>query len=183
MINGKLKILFLGATNTGKTTILDKFHNRERENNPTIGIEVTSAMINAPIRFYDMGGSRHWWFWIPENLKHTDLIFLFFDVSNKSTLLEANEIMKKIIKRKNQYRIILVGNKTDLERQIDIFEVYPFIQKWSLEGALLSYIEINKNNIGPIRQVIRKIAKGLLKLKKMKEYKSESTWSSYIFGV
>ena len=181
MIHKKLKILVLGGANTGKTTILNVFHNRNCIPSPTIGIEVTSVLVRVPIRFYDMGGSRYWWGWISENLKHTDLIFLFYDVSRPETLKEADEIMQILVSKRNDYRVILVGNKTDLERNIDIFIIYPFIQKWRIEGIVLSHIEINRRDISAFRQVMKRVTNGLINLKRLDEYRSreESSWSIF----
>ena len=138
MLNGNIKVLLLGSAGSGKTSILKKYYGKYYSPYPTVGREVSSNLVYRngvetnvyPVRFYDMGGARYWWSWIPENLKNTDIVFLFYDVTNHKTLEEAEEILEILKKTRSQFRIILVGNKTDKERSrvVTIFQVNKWLE-------------------------------------------------------
>ena len=98
-----LKILLVGASNTGKSTIISKYQNKNIPYGKTVGIEVFSSTIvnknktsDPPtlIRFYDMGGQSFYWRWIPDYAENADFVFLFYDVTNASSLDDALKILE-----------------------------------------------------------------------------------------
>ena len=192
MINGRVKIVLLGSANTGKTAILCAYYGNVYNFNPTIGVEVSSSMLvnkqeKSFVRFYDMGGARHWWPWIPTNIQNADFIFLFYDVTNKNSLIEAGEILDIITEKKGSFRIILVGNKTDLEerRVISIFEANVFINKWQANGVTLLHIETNVYNITAFKKIIKNISmkiKRILRETTFEDNKKTAPWSQWTFG-
>ena len=134
MIFGKLKILLLGSAQCGKTSIVDVYNQKQTYESPTVGISVTSGCVldnsgqrrkPTPVRFYDMGGARHWWCWIPEYIKDTDIVFLFYDITRPETVEEAEEILEILKPYQNSFQVIVVGNKTDLQdsRKVEIFDI------------------------------------------------------------
>tara|TARA_B100001248_G_C27396956_1_gene466228 strand:+ start:1613 stop:2227 length:615 start_codon:yes stop_codon:yes gene_type:complete len=202
MINNNIKILLLGGAGTGKTSILRAYYNKAYSPYPTVGVEVSSKLIyrdgvyrqRQPVRFYDMGGARHWWYWIPEYLLDCDVVFVFYDVTRTKTLSDADDILKILLKYKNDFRIIMVGNKTDKveERELSIFHVNNMIQKWRLKDVLLTHIETNVDNIISFRKILEKIVLGVRKINTPKEFiqtefnlsiiKKDVSWSDYIFN-
>ena len=193
MINGRVKIVLLGSANTGKTAILCAYYGNVYNFNPTIGVEVSSSMLvnkqeKSFVRFYDMGGARHWWPWIPTNIQNADFIFLFYDVTNKNSLIEAGEILDIITEKKGSFRIILVGNKTDLEEQrvIKIFEINVFIQKWQSKGIMLSHIETNVYNTIAFKTIIKNISMKMRRIMSLTSFnenkKPPANWRSWTFG-
>lgn len=202
MLNENVKILLLGSSDSGKTSILNVYYNKSYSPYPTVGIEVSSKLIyrngtrveRQPIRFFDMGGARFWWRWIPENLIYTDIVFVFYDVTSKKTFSEMNEIIDILHRDSHRFRIILVGNKTDKEqdRKINIFQVNKCIQKWRTKGVLLTHIETNIYNIVSFRKMLEKIILGVKSINTPKEfvetkfnisgYKKELSWGDYIFN-
>jgi small GTP-binding protein len=184
----------LGSAGTGKTSILNSYHGIVRVDNPTIGIDVSSKLIyrngvfneRQSVRFFDMAGARHWWQWIHDYLKDTDIVFVFYDITDPNTLSEANEIIEIIATHKNQFRIILVGNKTDKEneRQVSIFQVNRFIQQWRFKSLLITHIETNKTNITSFKKILERVVLGLRKMHKQISTESHkiSNWSDYIFN-
>ena len=202
MINGNIKILILGGPGTGKTSVLQKYYNLNRAVYPTIGVEVSSKLIIrnnkvkkfAPVRFYDMGGADYWWFWIPEYCKRADIVFLFYDITRQSSLQEANDILNILATKRNSFRIILVGNKTDKEneRKINIFELNKFVQHWRCKDILLTHIETSKYNVTSFSKLLEKILIGIKNIKTPNRYSNNhlnlctgrktSSWSDYIFN-
>ena len=181
-----MKILLLGSKSTGKSSVLHSFYQRNFTPHPTIGIEVSSCLMKTPVRFYDMGGARYWWSWIHQYIKNTDLVFLFYDITEPKTLKEADEIMEILKVKKNEFRIILVGNKTDLEeqRKIDIFHIHDFVQKWRIEGILLSHIETSQYNTTAFKQVLKRVFKGMNRMRYFDQIdmKKSQGWGEYIFN-
>ena len=193
MINGRVKIVLLGGANTGKSAILCTYYGNPYHFNPTIGVEVSSSMLvnkreKSMVRFYDMGGAKHWWYWIPTNIQHADFIFLFYDVTNQQSLTEAGEILDIIVEKKGSFRIILVGNKTDLEEQrvISIFDANAFIQKWQAKGVMLSHIETNVHNITAFKKIIKNISSKMKRIVSQTSFndnrKPAANWSQWTFG-
>ena len=172
MIFGKLKILLLGSAQCGKTSILDVYNQRMTYESPTVGISVTSGAVldysgqrrkPTPVRFYDMGGARHWWCWIPEYIKDTDIVFLFYDITRPETLDEADEILEIIKPHQASFRTILVGNKTDLQdcRKIEIFDINKWIGRKRRDGWMLRHIECNRRNITSFKKILDRAINGL----------------------
>ena len=170
----KCKILFLGSSGSGKSTIIGRYTKRNTLEGSTIGITVSSATVRnlsnnthpSPVRFYDMGGKRYWWNWIPEYIEGTDVIFLFYDVTRPETLVEAGEIMDIIKDKRDLFRIILVGNKTDLEaqRKVHIWDIHKFIGRYNGEGWSLRHIECNKKNLTSFKTILDRIVHGMTKI-------------------
>ncbi len=172
MIFGKLKILLLGSAQSGKTSILDVYNQKMTYESPTVGISVTSGAVldnsgqrrkPTPVRFYDMGGARYWWSWIPEYIKDTDIVFLFYDITRPETVEEASEILTILKPYQNNFQIILVGNKTDLQdqRNVQIWDINKWIARKRRAGWMLRHIECNRRNITSFRKILDRAINGL----------------------
>ena len=196
----RLNILLLGSSGSGKSTIICKYQSRNFTPGKTIGVEVFSTTtVNknntssppACIRIYDMGGASYWWDWIPEYSKDAHFIFLFYDVTNAKTLDDAKEILKRLKPNKNNYRIILVGNKTDLvqQRVLKILDVNKWIGQRRLEGWQLRHIECSVKNITAFKTLLDKAIYGIKKIEiplelrqtdfNINNLKKLSSWSDY----
>jgi GTPase SAR1 family protein len=179
MKNGNVKILFLGATGTGKSSIIYRYHGKSYKEGPTVGVEVSSNMItnenlNPPtrIRLWDMGGARHWWMWIEHYIVDVDILFIFYDVTDKKTLEIAGELLDGLCKRRMEFRTILVGNKTDLESQrvVSMFDVNQFIGLQRSKGWQLRHIECSLQNITAFRKILDRVINGMKKINVPREF-------------
>jgi len=174
MWSNKYKILFLGSSGSGKSTIISGYSKSKSLESPTVGITVSSATVidtshrvqPSPVRFYDMGGSRYWWSWIHEYLTGVCVVFLFYDVTRPETLDEANELLEIIKSKRNNFRTILVGNKTDLEseRKVNIWDINKFIGRHNSTGWSLRHIECNSKNLTSFKKMMDRIVYGLAKI-------------------
>lgn len=174
MWDHKYKILFLGSSGSGKSTIISGYSKSKGLESPTVGITVSSATvidttrrtIPSPVRFYDMGGSRYWWPWIPDYLTNACVVFIFYDVTRPETLVEADEILEIIKEKRNNFRTILVGNKTDLEseRKVNIWDINKFIGRHNSTGWSLRHIECNSKNLISFKKMMDRIVYGLTKI-------------------
>ena len=196
-----LKILLLGASNTGKSTIICKYQNRNIIEGKTVGIDVFSSTIvnknktfEPPtiIRFYDMGGQQFYWRWIPDYAKKADFVFLFYDVTNVKSLDEALKILEYLKPLRTKFRTILVGNKTDLveKRTIKILDVNKWLGARISEGWQLRHIECSSSNITSFKTMLDR---AIFKMKKIEipldfrqtdfnlnKTKKNATWGEYL---
>ncbi len=195
MKGGRIKIVLLGGAATGKTCILHRYYDKPYSPYPTVGIEISSKLCRdgrSHLRFYDMGGSKCWWPWIPQYLTDADIVFLFYDVTRRSTLTEAGDILK--LMPKDKFRVILIGNKTDSEdkRTVSIFDVNKFIQIQMLNGWSLMHIETNVYNVTAFERILSRITVSIKKMTMPRELTTTSfetrnsshslDWSRNIFN-
>ena len=197
----RLNLLFVGGSGTGKSTIISKYQYKNLTPGKTVGIDVFSSTIvnqnkklEPPtiLRFFDMGGESFWWRWIPDYAEKADFVFLFYDVTNVSSLEDATKILKILKPFKSKFRTILVGNKTDLviERKIKILDVNKWLGERISEGWQLRHIECSKSNITSLKTMLDM---AIYKMKKIEipldfrqtdfnlnKTKKNATWTEYL---
>ena len=159
-------MLFLGSAGTGKTSIIYRYRNKAYNEGPTVGVQMSSHCVTnengkppTMVRLWDMGGARYWWTWIGHYINGVDILFIFYDVTDKKTLEEAGEIMDGINHMKEKFRTILVGNKSDLEskRVISVFDINKFIGLQRSKGWQLRHIECSLYNITAFRKIMDRV--------------------------
>ena len=122
----EIKIFTLGNFAVGKTCFINQFvHNTFRNNYiTTIGFDHTAKKIilpsgkNAKLIFYDTAGQERYKSLAFNLLKNADGILLMYDITNIETfraITEWIEIIREI--KPNDFPIILIGNKCDLESE------------------------------------------------------------------
>jgi len=203
MKNGNVKMLFLGSANTGKSSIIYRYRGKAYNDGPTVGIEMTSHAVPNDkgypptwVRLWDMAGARYWWTWIEHYIEDVDLLFIFYDVTNKKTLEEAGELLDGLVHRKHMFRTILVGNKTDLEEQrvISVFDINKFIGLQRSKGWQLRHIECSLQNITAFKKILDRVINGMKEINIPREFvttgfnldksQKESSWSlDFLWGT
>ena len=75
-------------------------------------------------------------------------------------------ILDIIKAKRNSFRTILVGNKTDLEseRKVNIWDVNRFIGRHNSTGWSLRHIECNSKNLTSFKKMMDHIVNGLTKI-------------------
>lgn len=123
-----LKILIVGGSATGNTTMLERLmHNRfDPKTRRTIGTDfskITLQLFNkdVKIQLWDFAGSKHMEFLWPNYYAGSDSMMVIFDLTRAQTITNLDNIVESA---KNagieSDRILLVGNKSDLTDQIVI---------------------------------------------------------------
>ena len=119
-------IILLGDCSVGKTSIINRFMNREFETYElsTIGVELVKKKIEFNyenekkeliLQIYDSAGQERYKSISTSYIKKADGIILVFDLSKKETFNSLFDWMKKIKDNiKIEKNIILVGNKNDI---------------------------------------------------------------------
>ena len=158
-MNLKMDILLLGNENSGKTTILNKFIDGN-DVEKTIGVTFISKLLHYEnddfflCRFWDMSGAPMYKTFIKDYIRRVHTVFVFYDVTNFDSFEHAVKIVKKI---SNSKKIILVGNKTDLQysRKVTMFDINNYLNRLKNENIHPFHIETSKNNITAFKRVIK----------------------------
>lgn len=145
----KYKISFIGDTASGKSSLLYSIFSPEyisKEHIPTIGLDVKTKyyhFTNTPVLvyMYDTSGLEYYVKITSSFYKDSKVIFIVFDLSRKSSFKLVPHWYALVVNTLDESaKIILVGNKNDLKKQVSDKEINSFVKKYNLE-----YIETNYN--------------------------------------
>ena len=194
----KIKIFTLGNSTVGKTCFIRKFDHNTFMNNyiSTIGFDHSVKKIilpsgkNAKLFFYDTAGQERYKSLAFNLLKNADGILLMYDITNIETFNAIKGWIKSIKEIKpNDFPIILIGNKCDLESERKIPKEegekearnngFPFFETSCKENvnidetinAIVSMITDEKGQIKKERNEIESVK---LEKKKLKKHKRKS---------
>ena len=132
--NFNFKIITLGNSFVGKSTLLNRyFHNIfEKNTNPTITVDffTKNLTINKKsilLTAYDTAGSENFMSMTKRYVQDKHLILFTYDVSNKKSLVDLKKWINFADEVKREGCIsVLVGTKIDKEREIGVFEGMQF---------------------------------------------------------
>ena len=121
------KIVFIGNPSTGKTSLLNRIVNDKflPDYDSTIGVDFFTKTIYYnesifKIQLWDSAGQEKYRSLIPSYIRGAALIFLVYDLSWR----ESFDAVKNWLGFVNEYankelvKLVLVGNKSDLERKV-----------------------------------------------------------------
>ena len=128
-MNGKekklIKIVLLGETNVGKTTIFQRFIESKISDVPTatIGVEFKIKEYkynnkNYSIQIFDTAGQERFRSITEAYYKMGEGFFVVFDLTNIDSLNAVKYWIESIQVKTNEHSIIIVGNKDDIKEQI-----------------------------------------------------------------
>ncbi|NVM37198.1 MAG: GTP-binding protein [Candidatus Lokiarchaeota archaeon] len=140
-----IKICLLGEANVGKTSLVYRFiENKFRENyKSTLGVNLLKKDIaiegygDVSAQIWDLGGQESFKSLRKLYLEGANGALLVYDMTSKKTYEKLDEWIQSFRDARDNAPIILIGNKSDLEKQIKITE------RQSREYA-------NTNNLGMI---------------------------------
>lgn len=167
-IQQKLKILILGESSVGKSSIIynytQKNNNDEKNILPTIGIDYRLKIIdkyNLSLQIFDTSGQEKFRALVNSYYRGTDAIIFVFSLDNIESLNELDKYWipdtKKHYIEENEPYYILVGNKSELDYDKSILNKIKFIkEKYNLEYFDIScYNNYNINK--PFNNIINKL--------------------------
>ena len=119
----ELKILVLGESGVGKTSILRRylFNQFEEANASTIGVELDTKIINYKNNYYsitlfDTTGQERFKS-ITQSYYHMgEGFFVVFDLTNENSLIAVDEWIGSIQEFTENPKIIILGNKDGLKK-------------------------------------------------------------------
>ena len=123
-----LCIMTLGISSVGKTSFIFRFTENKYQNSyfATVGIDykikdIEIKNIKYKLIFYDTLGQEKFKSIAPNLIKKANGIIIMYDITNKSSFDSLPEIIKNIQEeRGNDFPMVLVGNKADLEEDREI---------------------------------------------------------------
>ena len=166
----KLKIILVGDSSVGKSSILLKYDSNTFLDiyNATIGMDfiykdVQVDGIKIKLQVMDTAGQEKYRSMIPSYFKGVDGIFLVFDLSQRSSFDSLDNWIKIIGNYFNitPNNLILLGNKSDLSeiRAVDKEEIDTFKDK----NKNIEYREISTKNKEEVDNVFEDLVKLILK--------------------
>ena len=123
-----INIMTLGISSVGKTSFIFRFTENTFQNLfiSTIGIDYKVKIIEIEntkykLIFYDTAGQEKFKSVAPNLIKKAHGIIIMYDITNKSSFDSIPDIIKNIKEEKgNDFPMILIGNKIDLEPDREI---------------------------------------------------------------
>jgi Ras-related protein Rab-6A len=136
------KIVFIGNPTAGKTSLLNRICNDKFQSDydSTIGVDFFTKTVfyNETIfklQLWDSAGQEKYRALIPSYIRGASLIFLIYDLNHRESFEAINNWLGFVNQytNKEQVKLILVGNKNDLEKKVTYEEGKNFAAK---EGML-----------------------------------------------
>lgn len=120
------KIVFLGNTSVGKTTLISQYlYNKTQMSTPTIGIDFLSTTLEVdkcPVRLqlWDTAGQERFQSIIGNYTRNTFLAIIVYAVDNKDSLVKVRQWVEGFVythNSKKDVRLLIVANKNDLAKE------------------------------------------------------------------
>ncbi|CAD26988.2 GTP-BINDING PROTEIN [Encephalitozoon cuniculi GB-M1] len=119
------KIVFLGSSNVGKTTLMSQYLHQEVQKSygPTIGLDFVSTTIvvsghRVRLQLWDTAGQERFNSIIPNYTRNSFLAIIVFDMKDKGSFESIDHWINTLTKANDssgrRVRILIVGNKKDL---------------------------------------------------------------------
>jgi small GTP-binding protein len=177
--NLNYKVVFLGETSVGKSSIVSRFTRDEffEYKEPTIGAAFQTKSIHTDngfivnMEFWDTAGQERYRALAPMYYRGAKAAFIVYDITNKETIQNAKYWIREITNKGEPGCIlVLLGNKLDiLNRQIEYEEVSSFI-----ENSNIMFAEVSAKTGQNIHNVMNDVAKELALKTPSQDIKLES---------
>ncbi|OHT17148.1 Ras-related protein RABA4b [Tritrichomonas foetus] len=122
-----VRVVFIGDTQVGKTSILAKYLNGSTPNHPepTVGVSLVTKTIecenfNISLIYYDTAGQEKYRAIGTLYYKNADVAIVVYDVTNKESFESIRTWIQNFRDNATKDTVIIVGNKFDLKDQIQI---------------------------------------------------------------
>ena len=136
------KIVFIGNPSTGKTSLLNRICNDKflPDYDSTIGVDFFTKTIYYnesifKVQLWDSAGQEKYRSLIPSYVRGASIVFLIYDLSWRESFDAIKNWLGFVnqFASKDQIKLVLVGNKSDLERKVKTEEGKKLADK---EGML-----------------------------------------------
>ena len=121
------KIVFIGNPSTGKTSLLNRICNDKflPDYDSTIGVDFFTKSIYYnenifKVQLWDSAGQEKYRALIPSYIRGASVIFLIFDLNWRESFDAIKNWLGFVNQNANrdEVKLVLVGNKSDLERKV-----------------------------------------------------------------
>ena len=180
--NRPLKILIIGDSNVGKTSILLQYTSNffQETHIATIGVEfklkeIMLDNIEYKLNIWDTAGQERFKAITKSFFKAADGLVFVYDVTNKPSFENIKNWIKDAESKANDFKIIIVGNKIDLNdsREVSFEEVKNLAKKKNcpfFESSAKDKINIDEIFITLLEEIL-KAQKNIKEEKKNEEEK------------
>ena len=147
-----IKIILIGSTNVGKTTFRSQITGKTlTDTTSTIGVEFDSTITSATdgnlikVQLFDTAGQEYYHAIVKNYYRDIAGAIFMFDLSNYETFLDIQKFWINEFEKHNQSHIknILIGNKSDLKREVDYAVAQTFAKKHDMEYYEMSTLHQN----------------------------------------
>ena len=122
---GKCKILLLGESAVGKTSLFKRFTNHAHEKiTPTIGVEYKQKVVELTdgttmkTQLWDTAGTERYRTITPICYRNVDGVLIIFDITDAQSYRNTQYWFDQLNEKgEEKVQVILVGNKNDKEPQ------------------------------------------------------------------
>ena len=141
----RVKLIILGDSYTGKTSIISKYFNCNYRNDTRVEY-YTKIVSNIKVDTWDIKGNISFNKITDTYIQDANAFIILFDITDKRSFTNISSWLERIrdnsnINNHNYYPILLLGNKSDLttERRI----LFSEANKFAKDNKLL-YLEVSK---------------------------------------
>ena len=160
-----IKLILIGDSNVGKTTLLYKYIDNENKEDitPTVGLEnkvKTTEIkgIKTKIQIWDTAGQEKFNSLTKNTFTNTDGILIVFDLTNKSSFNNIKNWIEDVkYKSDPKMKKIIVGNKSDLKdkRKVSKEDIKSITEKYK-------YIEVSALNGNNVEKAFDNLIKAIV---------------------
>ena len=122
----------------------------------------------------------------PMYYRGTNLVFIVFDLTSETSFERSKKYFEDVVEHEKGKLMVVVGNKKDLERQVDKKQVENFCEEKSAV-----YFEMSGKDVENVKELFeicgklslllrRKAIKGEVREKRMEEPKKQNGFFSFI---
>ena len=148
----QIKLVLLGDSNVGKTSILKRYINKKLDNKigATIGVDFETKYFiyknkNYKIVLYDTAGQERFRSITQAYFKTGDGYFIVFDLTNEDSLKSVKEWIQSLREANDKCKIVILGNKDDLNNQIPNDVINENLKEY--KNLFLKTSAVKNNNI------------------------------------
>lgn len=161
--SSKIKLLLVGKPGVGKTALIGSFQENyfKEEYEATTGCNLISLdvalhgrnlqlLVMDALADADLSLSCRL-----KSIQNTETLAIVFDISDRESWTDVSKKIK--IVKENSYQnnaLVLVGNKSDLDRRVDREEIEDFVKKCS--EFHIEYFECSAKNGGNVKTMFTK---------------------------
>lgn len=133
--NRRFKVIFIGNSNTGKTSIISKFNENDIHNPlSTIGFEysdIISIEKNITLELWDTAGQERYKSMVSTFFRQMDACIIIYDIANLKSYEDVEYWYSEVKKYNTNSNLLiyLVANKIDLKEDYDFKSDIEFANK------------------------------------------------------
>ena len=181
------KMIVIGDAGVGKSCLTNRAAKDKFISNysPTIGFEFLSFSTNidnkiVKLQIWDTCGQEVYRSLITNFYRNASLAMMVYSIDSKESFLHINQWLKEVrIQSNPDVKIILIGNKADLENEREVD--YDVAQKFKEENQIIYFEETSAKTGFNSKKVFEEAAKILYD--ETKNYKSNSKNNELISDI